>query len=51
MIKLIYYFYLPTDPTLSHQVSIEQEINLVWPQSDRGYLISHKRDRRLLMMF
>ena len=24
--------YLPTNPTVSHQVSIEQEINLAWPK-------------------
>ena len=30
--RFLYIFYLPIDPTLSHQVSIEQEINLARPK-------------------
>ena len=25
------FFYLPTDPTLSHQMSVEQDTDLAWP--------------------
>ena len=33
LITFYLFFYLPTDPTLARQMSIEQDINLAWPHS------------------
>ena len=31
LISFYLFFYLPTDPTLAHRMSVEQDINLAWP--------------------